>query len=187
MNTSSRLWLSALVAFSFNGVWSFFANSLVSEDFSVLLRSALVQGVYSGAITLLFTLALEMTFKRVRSQYISLAFVVPLLCLAHHETKHASLIRKAFNHSLNVSARWFDGICWPSALFAPLIPLGIQGTLVTAVNVVNQTPNLLLTIAPSILFSALYGYSYTLTLHRKRRAILFQSDEIVTLSKQTNV
>jgi hypothetical protein len=187
MSTSQRLWLSALVAFSFNSIWSFFANSLVSEDMTILLRSALVQGFYSGIVTLLFTLALEMTYERVHTKYISFAFVVPLLCLAHHKTTHASVVRKAFNQTLNLSARWFDGICWPSALFAPLIPLSIQSALVAAVNLVNQTPNLVLTITPSILFSAIYGYTYTLTLLRNRTPVHHQADNGLVRSKQTNL
>ena len=167
MKSSLRLWLSATIAFSFNASWSFFANSLVSEDMAIVIRSALVQGVYSGFITLAFTWVLERTYNKAITKYISFAFVVPLVCLAHHKTQHASMIRQSFNSTLEASANWFDGICWPSVIFAPLIPLTIQSTLVIAVNLLNQTPNLALTVAPSILFSALYGYMYTAFLYKK--------------------
>ena len=55
----------------------------------------------------------------------------------------------------------------PGAWVAPLIPLAVQTCLVVLVNVLNQTPNLWLTVAPSIFFTGLYGYLYTFTLLNK--------------------
>jgi hypothetical protein len=40
-------------------------------------------------------------------------------------------------------------------------PLFLQSSLVYIVNMLNQTPNLLATIAPSIFFTALYGVVYS--------------------------
>ena len=189
MKAISRLWLSAIIATTFYGGWSLFANALITDDVSILIRSSLVQGLYSGGVTLLFTWLLEHSYNKVGRKQLSFAFVVPLVCMAHHETKHANMVRRTFNHTLDMSARWFNGVCWPSVLFAPLIPLAIQSALVTGVNLINQTPNLLLTIAPSILFSGLYGYMYTLSLYRKREQ--HSADQPIqesdTLSKQTNV
>ncbi len=170
MNPVIRLWASAIIALVANGGWSFFANSLVTDDMSVIIRSAIVQGGYSSIITLLFTWVLERTYNRASTKYISFAFVVPLVCFAHHKTLHASIIRKSFNNALDTSASWFDGLCWPSVVFAPLLPLSIQTTLVVSVNLLNQTPNLALTVAPSILFSALYGYMYTLYLYKQNKS-----------------
>ena len=169
-NRATRLWLSAIIATSFYGGWSFFANSLVTDDFSLLLRSALVQGLYSGGITLLFTWLLENTYDRVGTRHFSFAFVVPLVCMAHSPSKQARQIRRSFNRILDQSANWFEGTCMPGVIFAPLIPLFIQSLLVIAVNLINNTPNLALTVAPSIFFSGVYGYIYTISLFKKRNA-----------------
>jgi len=48
------------------------------------------------------------------------------------------------------------------------LPLAVQSDLVVSVNWLNQTPNLWLTFAPSILFTGLYGYLYTFTLLNKK-------------------
>lgn len=167
MNAKQRLALSALIATVFYGGWSYFANSLVSDDTALVLRSALVQGVYSGSITLMFTWLLEGAYKRVGARHFSFAFVVPLVCLAHSPSEHAYRIRQSFNTALERSASWFKGTCWPGAILAPLLPLLVQSLLVIGVNVVNQTPNLALTVAPSIFFSGLYGYMYTFALYKK--------------------
>jgi hypothetical protein len=52
-------------------------------------------------------------------------------------------------------------------LLAPLFPIAIQSTIAIGVNIINQTPNLWLTVTPSILITAIYGYSYTYTLLAK--------------------
>ncbi|MFC3094270.1 hypothetical protein DRW07_14715 [Alteromonas sediminis] len=163
-----RLWLSGIVATVFYGGWSFFANQLVSNDLQLVIRSALVQGLYSGGVTLLFTWLLETTYAKVGTRHFSFAFVVPLVCLPHSPSEHAHYIRQSFNRVLSDAANWFKGTCWPAVFVAPLLPLLIQSTLVVGVNVVNATPNLWLTVAPSIFFSGLYGYLYTLALYKKR-------------------
>ena len=165
---TNRLWLSATVATLFYGAWSLFANSLVTDDTAMLIRSALVQGFYSGFVTLFFTWLLESAYCRSATKYISFAFVVPLVCLAHHDTKHAKVVRKTFNDILDATAGWFSGLRWPAAILAPLAPLAIQSLLVIGVNLLNQTPNLALTVSPSIFFSGLYGYLYTFALMKSR-------------------
>jgi len=54
--------------------------------------------------------------------------------------------------------------CHNMPYLATIPPLILQGGLVYLVNTLNQTPNLLATIVPSIFFTALYGvfYSYNL-------------------------
>ena len=169
MSSTVRLILSGLIATLFYGGWSYFANAMVTDDMAVLIRSALVQGLYSGFVTLMFTWLLEHAYNKVGTKYLSFAFVVRLICFAHHQTKHASIMRKTFNRALDLSASWFKGACWPGVIVAPLIPLTVQSILVIGVNVVNQTPNLALTVAPSIFFSGVYGYMYTLALFKKHR------------------
>ena len=170
MNQVSRLSVSVVVAFVFYGGWAYFANSMVTDSMDILVRTALVQGIYSASITLGFTWLLEHAYCKSISKHISFAFVVPLVCLVHHNTKQAGLMRQVFNNALDRSATWFNGHCWPGALFAPLVPLTVQAALVIGVNTLNQTPNLLLTVAPSILFSGLYGYMYTIALYKKNQA-----------------
>lgn len=182
MNATFRLWISAIIATLFYGAWSLFANALVTQDIVILIRSALVQGFYSGLITFLFTWMLEKTYKSVGVKHLSFAFVVPLVCMAHHQTKHANIIRSAFNRTLDKSAMWLKGVCWPAAVVAPLVPLSIQSVLVIAVNLVNQTPNLVMTVAPSIMFSALYGYTYTLTLYKQHKKMASEQAQPATFS-----
>jgi len=177
-----RLWLSGIIAAAFYGGWSFFANQLVTDDMHLLIRSALVQGLYSGGVTLLFTWLLEHTYAKFGSRHFSFAFVVPLVCLPHSPSEHAHYIRQSFNRVLDNTANWFKGTCWPAVVVAPLLPLLIQSALVIGVNYINATPNLWLTVAPSILFSGLYGYLYTLALFKKRT-----KDKDQVLSRQTNV
>ena len=167
---AQRLWLSAIVATTFYAAWSYYANSLETDDMAVLIRSAAVQGLYSGGVTLLFTWLLENTYQRVGTKYFSFAFVVPLVCLVHSPSEQAYQIRQSFNRVLEQSAAWFKGTCLPAVIVAPLLPLVVQSVLVIGVNLVNGTPNLLLTVAPSILFSGLYGYMYTIALYKKREA-----------------
>lgn len=171
MTSAQRLWLSAIVSFSFYCGWSFFANRLVTDDMAVLIRSALVQGIYSGGVTLGFTWLLERFYRNLGLRWLSFAFVVPVLCLAHSRSEQAQHIRASFDDLLDRSASLFNGICLPGVILSPLIPLTVQSLLVIAVNLVNQTPNLWLTVMPSIIFSGVYGYLYTLSLYRKRHLV----------------
>jgi len=54
--------------------------------------------------------------------------------------------------------------CHNMPYIAIIPPLIIQSSLVYLVNLFNQTPNLLATIAPSILFTALYSLFYSRSL-----------------------
>lgn len=169
MTSSQRLWLSAIVSFLFYAGWSFFANRLVTDDMSVLVPSALVQGIYSGGVTLGFTWLLERFYKSIGTRWMSFAFMVPVLCYAHSQTTQAKAIRASADDLIERSASWLKGTCLPGVIVSPLIPLTVQSLLVIGVNLVNQTPNLWLTVAPSMVFSGAYGYLYTLSLYKQKR------------------
>ena len=164
MNSTVRLIISGLVAFCFYFAWAYWANSSPSIDPRLTLQSALVQGAYSGTITLGFTYLLERSNRILANRCWSLAFMVPVLCTVHSPTRQAGAKREAMNDALAMSAKKVSGSCIPGVLLAPLLPIVVQSSLVIAVNVLNQTPNLWLTVGPSILFSALYAYSYSFTL-----------------------
>ena len=169
MSSKARLLWSAVVSFVFYFAWSYWANSLVSDDQALVLRSAIVQGTLSGTVTLLFTLGLEMAVKRFGGHCLSLVLVVPVLCSVHSKTKHNIAIFNTFNSALDLSASYLKGACVPGTLFAPLMPPVVQASLAIGVNVLNQTPNLWLTVAPSIFFTGVYGYVYTFTLLKDRQ------------------
>ena len=159
MSSTIRLVISALVAFGFYFTWTFWANSLVTDNSGDILRSALVQGTLSASVTILFTFALEKSVSHFGNRNLSLIFVMPILCSIHAKTRQNIAIFKLSSRAI------------PGTLLAPLVPITIQGGLALGVNLLNQTPNLLLTILPSIIFSAIYGYLYTFTLLKERRQI----------------
>ncbi len=168
MNSHLRLLLSATVAFAFYFVWTYWANSMATEDMQVVLRAALVQATLSASVTLGFTFALEWSVKRYGAHSYSLMFVVPILCGVHSKTRQNIAIFRTFSAALDKSAKAAEGACLPGTLFAPLLPLTVQACLVISANLLNQTPNLWLTVAPSLFFTALYGYVYTFTLLKER-------------------
>lgn len=168
MSSKMRLLWSAIVSFTFYFVWTYWANSGATEDAQLVLRSAIVQGTLSGTVTLGFTFALEVVVKRFGGNSLSLIFIVPVLCSVHSKTKHNIAIFNTFNAALNLSAKKMQGAYIPGSIFAPLIPLAVQSSLTIGVNILNQTPNLWLTVAPSILFTAAYGYIYTFTLLKEK-------------------
>ena len=170
MKSKIRLLISALVALIFYFFWSYWANSLVTDDQALIFRSAIVQGVFSATVTLGFTLVLEAAVKRFGGNCLSLVFVVPILCSVQAKTTQNIAILKTFNAALDLSAKYISGKYIAGTLIAPLLPLLMQATLVIAVNLINHTPNLLLTVAPSIFFSGVYGYLYTFTLLTDRQA-----------------
>ena len=163
MNSTIRLILSGVVAFCFYFGWAYWANSGPAIDPAMTLQSALVQGLYSGLVTLGFTFLLEQANAKWSNRCLSLAFMVPVLCSVHSPTKQATAMRSAMNHALEYSAEKASGSCLPGVVFAPLLPIIVQSILVIGINVINHTPNLWLTVAPSILFSAIYAYSYSIT------------------------
>ncbi|WP_166422197.1 hypothetical protein [Paraglaciecola sp. 20A4] len=168
MSSRARLILSALIAFGFYFTWTYWANSLVTENLAVIFRAALVQGMLSGSITILFTFVLERAVNRFGKHSISLVFLAPILYSVYAKKKQNIAISNTFNHVLNKSAAVVHSTRIPGTIFAPLIPIAMQGSLALGVNLINQTPNLWLTIVPSIVFSAIYGYGYTFTLLNKR-------------------
>ena len=167
MSSTVRLIMSASVAFAFYFGWAYWANMDATDDGSLVLRSALVQGGYSALVTLLFTSIVEWVYKRLSGTCLSLAFVVPILCSMHSKSRQNLAIRRSFNEALDVSATLFKGATLPAVMMAPLPALLVQAVLVISVNLVNQTPNLWLTVAPSIFFSGVYGYVYIIGLYRQ--------------------
>ena len=167
MSSRSRLMLSAIISFAFYFAWSYWANSLVTENMYVLLRSALVQGSLSATITILFTFILEKAVAAFDKSYVSLIFVVPIICTVHSKTKQNVAIFKTFKNALDKSAKYLSNNSVPGTMLAPLLPISIQASIAIGVNLINQTPNLWLTVAPSIVITAIYGYIYTITLLSK--------------------
>ena len=137
MNARTRMVISGLVAFVFYFAWAYWANMGPTISIDTTLRSALVQGSYSGLVTLIFTWLLELSVR-----YFS-------------TTKVPSWMKSLRLAKGSQLSGWF------LLVVSPLVPLALQTCFVVLVNVVNQTPNLWLTVAPSIVFSGLYGYGYT--------------------------
>jgi len=164
-----RLLISGLIAFLSYAAWAYYANSLVTSDQDVLTKAALVQGVYSGSITLFFTFLLEMFYSRLGKSSYCLPLILPRI--SKHSKKSRCSTLETFKASLELSERKCHGTCLPGQLLSPLPALLIQSVLVIAVNIAFATPNLWLTVAPSILFSAIYGYAYSLSLARKDRLL----------------
>lgn len=161
-----RLFTSALVAFGFYAGWAYFANSLVTTEQSVLIKAALVQGLYSGAVTLFFTLLLEFFHARFSQSSLCLSCIVPRW--SHHSKKQPCTTIIVFEENLAKSQKKCHGARLPGMLMAPMPALLIQGILVISINLMFNTPNLWLTVAPSIIFSAIYGYSYSIALSKSQ-------------------
>ncbi len=164
-----RLFLSAFIAFCFYGAWAFYANMAQSLSPAQLYQIALVQATTSAAITLGFTLMTEWSYQRFGQRCVSFAFVTPLLCMPYHHSPYAKQYQRSFNQVLDRSAAYLQDRRITGVFFAPLLPMAVQGSIVISVNVANHTPNLWLTVLPSILFSGLYGYIYTFSLYRKSK------------------
>ena len=80
MTARMRVFFSAIASFVFYTAWSWWVNSMVSEDPMLVLRSALLQGSYSAMMTVTFTSFLNWTLCRMkchRRPYI--AVIPPLL------------------------------------------------------------------------------------------------------------
>ena len=69
MSSSIRLLISAVISFCFYFAWSYWANSMATEDQTLVLRSAIVQGTLSATITILFTFILEKTVSKFGPTY----------------------------------------------------------------------------------------------------------------------
>lgn len=118
MNISARnrAIISALVAFTFYTGWTWWVNSMASDDQMLVIRSALLQGSYSALMTAGFTALVNVTLGKMK--------------------------------------------CHKRPMLGVLPPLAIQSALVILLNVINATPNLWATVAPSIFFTGLYGFAY---------------------------
>lgn len=160
-----RLVASGLIAFVSYAAWAYYANSLVTNDQAALVKAAIVQGSYSGGITLFFTLLLEVFYKKFGKSSYCLPLIMPRIN-KHSKAEPCSTL-ETFEASLELSESQCKGSCLPGALISPLPALVIQSLMVISVNIAFATPNLWLTVAPSILFSAIYGYTYSLSLARK--------------------
>ena len=174
MNSTIRLLISAVISFGFYFAWSYWANSMATDDHELVLRSALIQGTLSATITLLFTFILEKSVSKFGESYVSLMFIVPIICTVHSRTSQNIAIFRTFKNVLDNSAKYLSNNHIPGSLFAPLLPIAIQSSIAISVNWLNQTPNLWLTVAPSILITAIYGYVYTFTLMSKPKQPVLQ-------------
>lgn len=171
MKALLRLALSASIAFCFYAAWAYFANSLVSQDKAVLLKAALVQGTYSGGITLIFTIMLEFFTTKLSNKSFCLPLIIPSLFKASLFSNKCATT-ETFQANLNSLEKKCSGLCLPGMLITPLPALFLQSILVISINVVFATPNLWLTVLPSILFSGIYGYVYSIGLTNKRQKSL---------------
>ncbi len=161
-----RLLMSGLIAFFFYAAWAYYANSLVTDDIQVLYKAALVQGTYSGGITLLFTFILELSYKNFKSKRYCLPFIVPnMFKFSLFSKKCATSL--TIEQSLREIESACKGVCLPGILLTPLPAIVLQSIFVISVNILFETPNLWLTVAPSIFFSTIYGYLYSFSLAKK--------------------
>lgn len=165
-----RLMLSGMIAFFCYAGWAYYANSLVTSEHDVLIKAALVQGVYSACITLVFTFLLEYFFSKVGANYYCLVLIVPRIN-SRHSIKQPCSTLSTFAAGIMESEQRCNGSCLPGIVLSPLPALIIQSISVTAVNVTFDTPNLWLTVAPSIIFSAIYGYAYSVVLAKKHQRV----------------
>ncbi len=162
----ARLAVSGLIAFVFYAAWAYYANSLVTDDQQVLYKAAIVQGSYSGGITLIFTFVLELFHKLFRNKQYCLPLIVPTLIKPSFFSKECATT-KTFESSLHTIEKACNGTCVPGMLITPLPAILVQSLFVISVNIAFMTPNLWLTVAPSIFFSAIYGYVYSVSLTKK--------------------
>ena len=116
MNARTRAILSAILAFSFYSLWSWWVNSMASDDQALVLRSALLQGAYSALMTVTFTAFLNWTLSKMK--------------------------------------------CHKRPQIAVLPPLVFQSVMVVLLNALNNTPDILATVAPSIVMTGIYGLLY---------------------------
>jgi hypothetical protein len=161
-----RLALSAILAFSFYASWAYYANSLVTADKAILLKAALVQGTYSGGITLFFTFLLEYFHTKFGHSAWCVSLIVPRWSKDSDDEKCQT--KEAVEDALASSQQRCSGNYLPGMLLVPIPALLVQCTLLITVNVLFATPNLWLTIAPSIVFSAIYGYLYSVSLSKSQ-------------------
>jgi len=159
-----RLVVSGLVAFFFYAAWAWYANSLLVDDPQVLFKAALVQGGYSGAMTFLFTAMLELFFKKFGANSFCLAFITPRW--SSHTEQNPCATKATFVEALKKFAKKTHKEV-AGKFLVPLPAMLIQAILVFAINIAFQTPNLILTVLPSIFFSGVYGYFYSLSISKK--------------------
>jgi len=134
LSTGNRTFISAFISFFFYFSWTYWVNALISVDLDLILRSAIIQGIYSALMTAGFTILLTFTLKLTKC------------------------------HSL--------------PYLAILPPLLIQVCLVIFINLLNQTPNLIATITPSIFFTTLYSFLYCFSLLKTPALRCDKSDNI---------
>ena len=134
MNSTIRLILSAAISFSFYFFWSYWANNMATDDQALVLRSALVQGTLSATITILFTFILEKSVSKFGESYLSLMFVVPIICTVHSKTSQNIAIFRTFKSVLNNSAKYLSNNPILGSLSALLLPIAIQSSIAISVN-----------------------------------------------------
>lgn len=123
MTAKTQTYLSVLVSFIFYFAWTWYANSRVTDDVGILLRTALVQSLYSAFMTLTFTTLLTWVVDKMKCHKHPFMSIIP--------------------------------------------PLAFQSSMVYLINYLNDTPNIVLTIIPSIVFTAIYGIVFAFSLLKK--------------------
>ena len=68
MSAKSSVALSAAASFVFYTAWSWWVNSMVSEDQILVLRSGLLQGSYSAMMAATFTSFLNWILSKMKCQ-----------------------------------------------------------------------------------------------------------------------
>lgn len=94
--------------------------------------------------------------------------VMGLLRFALVQGIYSGLMTAGFTLMVERSIVFLRAKHLPILWLGPVGPLAFQSSSVILVNVINQTPSLWMTVAPSIIFSTLYGYLYTLSIIRNR-------------------
>jgi hypothetical protein len=135
-----RLIVSSAIAFLFYAAWAYYANSLVSSDPSILIKAALVQGIYSASITLTFTFLIEFFHSRFGHSNICLAWILPQW--SKQDERQDCTTKLAIEASLQSFKGAFSGNALPGMLLVPIPALVIQTILVVTINLLFATPNL---------------------------------------------
>ena len=115
------------------GLWAYVANcnsTDVSNAEQIALRAGLIQGGYSGLLTLATVVALEWLYRRLRGNLPKAQAIVGSATLA----------------------------------------LAGQYGVIVPIHLLNQTPNIVLTLLPGFIIGSLFNLSYTRTYARRSQA-----------------
>jgi len=77
LSTSNRIIISAFISFIFYFSWTYWVNALISADFDLIIRSAIIQGSYSALMTARFTALLTSTLKLTKCHSLPYLAILP--------------------------------------------------------------------------------------------------------------